>query len=85
MFVAGTDAHTTYSVSAIVNNAGDLVHGPERIPNAQVDSLENLLDGFRPVEVVVEAWPLLGPEQQLIRPHLRFHTECWFRSPWLWG
>ena len=48
MFVAGIDAHTTYSAIAIVNNAGDLVHGPERIPNAQVDSLENLLDRFRP-------------------------------------
>jgi len=62
MFVAGIDSHTTYSVIAVVNNAGDLVHGPTRVPNAEPDRLINLLDGFRPLEVVVEtcpSWPWL--------------------------
>jgi len=54
MFVAGIDAHTTYSVIAIVNNAGNLVHRPERIANAQAKSLVRLLERFRPLEVVVE-------------------------------
>ena len=31
MFVAGIDAHATYSVIAIVSNTGRLVHGPARI------------------------------------------------------
>ena len=31
MFVAGIDAHATYSVIAIVSNTGQLVAGPIRI------------------------------------------------------
>ena len=31
MFVAGVDAHATYSVIAIVSNTGQLVEGPVRI------------------------------------------------------
>jgi transposase len=62
MFVAGIDAHSTYSVIAIVSNAGQLVHGPVRIKNADADQLSELLEPFRPLEVVVEtspAWPWL--------------------------
>jgi len=62
MFVAGIDAHTTYSVIAVVSNAGELVHRPARIPNSQPDRLLGLLEEFRPVEVVVETcptWPWL--------------------------
>ncbi len=62
MFVAGIDAHATYSVIAIVSNAGQLVHGPVRIKNADADRLSDLLEPYRPLEVVVEtspAWPWL--------------------------
>ena len=62
MFVAGIDAHATYSVIAIVSNTGELVHGPIRIKNADADQLTELLEPFRPLEVVVEtspAWPWL--------------------------
>ncbi len=62
MFVAGIDAHATYSVIAIVSNAGQLVHGPVRIKNVDADQLTELLEPFRPLEVVVEtspAWPWL--------------------------
>ena len=62
MFVAGVDAHATYCVIAIVSNAGQLVAGPVRIKNADADQLTELLEPFRPLEVVVEtspAWPWL--------------------------
>ena len=62
MFVAGIDAHATYSVIAIVSNTGQLVAGPIRIKNTQEDRLDDLLERYQPLEVVVEtspAWPWL--------------------------
>ncbi len=62
MFVAGIDAHATYSVIAIVSNTGQLVAGPIRIKNTQEDRLNDLLEQYQPLEVVVEtspAWPWL--------------------------
>ena len=62
MFVAGIDAHATYSVIAIVSNTGQLVAGPIRIKNTQEDRLNDLLQQYQPLEVVVEtspAWPWL--------------------------
>ena len=62
MFVAGIDAHATYSVIAIVSNTGQLVAGPSRIKNTQEDRLDDLLQQYQPLEVVVEtspAWPWL--------------------------
>ena len=62
MFVAGIDAHATYSVIAIVSNTGQLVAGPIRIKNTQEDRLDALLQQYQPLEVVVEtspAWPWL--------------------------
>ncbi len=62
MFVAGIDAHATYSVIAIVSNTGQLVAGPIRIKNTQQDRLNDLLEQYQPLEVVVEtspAWPWL--------------------------
>ena len=62
MFVAGIDAHATYSVIAIVSNTGQLVAGPIRIKNTQEDRLDDLLQQYQPLEVVVEtspAWPWL--------------------------
>ena len=61
MFVAGIDAHATYSVIAIVSNTGQLVHGPVRIKNTEEERLDELLEQYRPLEVVVEtspAWPV---------------------------
>ena len=40
MFVAGIDAHATYSVIAIVSNTGELVHKPVRIKNSEADRLD---------------------------------------------
>ena len=62
MFVAGIDAHATYSVIAIVSNTGQLVQAPIRIKNTEEDRLVELLEPYRPLEVVVEtspAWPWL--------------------------
>jgi hypothetical protein len=57
MFVAGIDAHATYSVLCVVSNGGQLVHGPVRIKNADADRLTGFLEPFRPLEVVVETSP----------------------------
>ena len=46
MFVAGIDAHATYSVIAIVSNTGQLVAGPIRIKNTQEDRLNDLLQQY---------------------------------------
>ncbi len=43
MFVAGIDAHATYSVLCVVSNGGQLVHGPVRIKNTEADQLTGLL------------------------------------------
>ena len=37
MFVAGIDAHATYSVMAVVSNTGQLVLGRTRIRNREAD------------------------------------------------
>ena len=62
MYVAGIDAHATYSVTCVVSKEGRLVSGPTRIKNADADQLSELLEAYRPLEVVVEtspAWPWL--------------------------
>ena len=62
MFVAGIDAHATYSVTCVVSKEGQLVSGPTRIKNADADRLSEHLERYRPLEVVVEtspAWPWL--------------------------
>ena len=62
MYVAGIDAHATYSVIAIVSNTGQVVQTPVRIKNTESDRFDELLDQYRPLEVVVEtspAWPWL--------------------------
>jgi transposase len=49
-------------VIAIVSNTGQLVAGPIRIKNTQEDRLDDLLQQYQPLEVVVEtspAWPWL--------------------------
>ena len=91
MFVAGIDAHATYSVIAIVSNTGELVHKPVRVSNADADRLDELLEPFRPLEVVVEtspAWPwlfdrLAGPGIRFVLAHakrLRIIAESNYKS-----
>jgi transposase len=69
MYVAGIDAHATYSVVTIVSKQGERVQAPTGIRNQDADRLIELLDQHSPVEAVVEtcpAWPwlydLLGGE-----------------------
>ena len=91
MFVAGIDAHATYSVIAIVSNTGELVHKPVRIKNSEADRLNEFLEPFRPLEVVVEtspAWPWLfdrleGPGVHFVLAHakrLRVIAESNYKS-----
>ena len=42
MFVAGIDAHATYSVIAIVSNTGQLVQEPVRINNTDEERFHKL-------------------------------------------
>ena len=85
MFVAGIDAHATYSVIAIVSNTGQLVHGPVRINNTEEERLHELFEPYRPLEVVVEtspAWPWLfdrleGGGIQFVLAHAKAeHWSC---------
>ena len=91
MFVAGIDAHATYSVIAIVSNTGQLVQAPIRIKNTEEDRLVELLEPYRPLEVVVEtspAWPWLfdrlqGPGVHFVLAHakrLRVIAESNYKS-----
>lgn len=62
MHIAGIDAHTTYVVVAIVSKNGELVRRPTRVQNTRPEELLELLESYRPVEVVVEtcpSWPWL--------------------------
>ncbi len=55
MFVAGIDAHATYSVIAIVSNTGQLVQQPVPINNTDEERLHKLFEPYRPLEAVVDA------------------------------
>lgn len=52
--VAGLDAHETYLVVAVVSKAGELLQRPTRIANTNAFRLLELLEGFCPIEAVVE-------------------------------
>jgi len=91
MFVAGIDAHATYSVIAIVSNTGEVVHKPVRIKNSESDRLVELLAPYRPLDVVVEtspAWPWLfdrleGSDVHFVLAHakrLRVIAESNYKS-----
>lgn len=59
MYVAGIDAHTSYLVVAIVSKNGELLE-KQRVHVGRPERLEELLEGRRPLEAVVEtssAWP----------------------------
>ena len=60
MFVAGIDAHATYSVIAIVSNTGQLVEEPVRINNADEDRLHELFEPYRPLSSKVTPPAILG-------------------------
>lgn len=60
MFFAGIDAHTRYLVVVLINNRGERVVAPTRIPVSQPDRLLALLAAYRPVDAIMEtssSWP----------------------------
>ena len=72
MFVAGIDAHTTYSVIVVVSNAGELVCKPTRIPNSEPDRLVKLSKGPGYVIRGRAGWALLrGNGSSDLRRRLR--------------
>ena len=59
MFLAGIDAHATYSVIAIVSNTGQLVAGPIRIKNTQGPVKRH------GIQVSKETWVTVGSSQEV--------------------
>lgn len=60
MHYGGIDVHRTYLTIAIVGNGGELLAEERRVPIADGEPLLEALEGFRPLEVVVETcsfWP----------------------------
>jgi hypothetical protein len=64
MMVAGSDAHATYVVVAIVSNDGALIQKPLRIQNAEAARLLELLDGVDLQERPVADRAVPSPEAQ---------------------
>ena len=59
MYYGGIDAHRSYLTVAIMDKEGNVVHECKRVPIGGEPLLE-VLEGFRPLEVVVETCPF-GP------------------------
>lgn len=57
MFFGGIDAHKSYLTIAVVDRAGDLLHERARVPIGDGAPLLDALEGFEPLEVVVETCP----------------------------
>lgn len=91
MFVAGIDAHTRYVKVVVVAKTGERVLGPVRVQATESARLVALLQGYRPLHVVVEtssAWPWLyevlqAPEVTFVLAHakrLRAIAEATYKS-----
>lgn len=60
MYFGGIDAHRTYLTLAVVDKSGEVVHEKSRVPIGDGGPLLEVLEGHRPLEVVVETcsfWP----------------------------
>jgi len=57
MFYAGIDAHKNYLTIAIVDNQGTLITEQDRVPVGDGEPLVAALEGYRPMEAVVETCP----------------------------
>lgn len=60
MHYGGIDVHRTYLTIAVVDNNGELLAEERRVPIGDGEPLLEALEGFRPLEVVVETcsfWP----------------------------
>lgn len=63
MLYGGIDAHETYLTIAVVDNNGEVVHEVGRVPAGDGEALLEALEGYRPLEVVVETcsfWPWIA-------------------------
>jgi transposase len=57
MYYGGIDAHKSYLTVVIVDQDGNEVHRDRRVPIGDGEPLMATLEGFRPLEVVVETCP----------------------------
>ncbi len=74
MFFGGIDSHKTYLTIAVVDSRGDLVQEEGRVPIGDGEPLLAALEGYRPLEVVVETgsfWPWI--HETLVPTEVGFH------------
>lgn len=57
MYYGGIDAHKTYLTVVVVDKDGEEVQRDRRVPIGEGEPLMAALEGFRPLEVVVETCP----------------------------
>ncbi len=73
MYYGGIDAHRSYLTVAIMDKEGNVVHERKRVPIGGEPLLE-VLEGFRPLEVVVETCPFWPWIHDVLEPtEIGFH------------
>ena len=73
MYYGGIDAHRSYLTVAIMDKEGNVVHECKRVPIGGEPLLE-VLEGFRPLEVVVETCPFWPWIHDVLEPtEIGFH------------
>lgn len=80
MYYGGIDAHRTYLTVAITDKEGTLVEEHRRVPVEDGDPILEALEGYRPLEVVVETCPFWPWIHDVLEPtdigfHLAHATE----------
>lgn len=74
MFFGGIDAHKTYLTIALIDNDGTLVEEQGRVPVGDGEPLLATLEGYRPLEVVVETCPFWPWLHDVLEPtEIGFH------------
>lgn len=74
MYYGGIDAHRSYLTVAIMDREGRLVHERKRVPVGDGTPILEELEGFRPLEVVVETCPFWPWIHDVLEPtEIGFH------------
>lgn len=74
MYYGGIDAHRSYLTIAITDREGRLIHERKRVPVGDGTPILEELEGFRPLEVVVETCPFWPWIHDMLEPtEIGFH------------
>lgn len=74
MYYGGIDAHKSYLTVVVVDKDGEEVHREKRVPVGDGEPLMETLEGYRPLEVVVETCPFWPWIHDLLEPtEIGFH------------